>query len=238
LLAAAGFEVAPCRRQPVVGLLATGSELREANVPLEPGAIYESNRLSLSLLAEQAGALTVVFPLVPDNLAATKLALEQAFSLCDAVVTTGGISVGEMDWVRAAFTEIGGTLDFWKVAIRPGKPFAFGRREGKLLFGLPGNPVSALVTFLLLARPALLKMQGARDLLPPRQSATLAEALANHGERRHFMRVNLDAQGQARSSGQQGSHILSATAQSIGLVDVPPNTTLPAGAIVQVLRWD
>ena len=238
LLAAAGMDAVPCRRQPVVGLVATGSELREANQPLEPGAIYESNRLSLSILAEQAGAVTIVFPLVSDDLAATKLALEQAFARCDAVVTTGGISVGEMDWVRTAFTEIGGRLDFWNVAMKPGKPFAFGRREGKLFFGLPGNPVSALVTFFLLVRPALLQMQGARDLLPPRQSAPLAEALENPGDRRHFMRVILDAEGRARSAGKQASHVLSATARSHGLVDVPPNITLPAGAVVEVLRWD
>jgi molybdopterin molybdotransferase len=124
------------------------------------------------------------------------------------------------------------------VAIKPGKPFAFGRRDGKLFFGLPGNPVSALVTFFLLARPALLQMQGARDLLPQRRRAPLAEALENRGERRHFMRVTLDAAGQARSAGKQASHILSATARSHGLVDVPPNTTLPAGAVVEVLRWD
>jgi len=238
LLAAAGLDVVPCRRQPVVGLVATGSELRESNQPLEPGAIYESNRLSLSLLAEQAGAWTIVFPLVSDDLAATKLALERAFALCDAVVTTGGISVGETDWVRTAFTEIGGRLDFWNVAMKPGKPFAFGRRDGKLFFGLPGNPVSALVTFFLLVRPALLQTQGARDLLPARQRAPLAEALENRGERRHFVRVALDAEGRARSSGKQESHVLSATARSHGLVDVPPNTTLPAGAVVEVLRWD
>ena len=238
LLAAAGIDVVRCRRRPVVGLVATGNELREAGLPLESGQIYESNRLSLSILAEQAGAGTVIFPLVSDDLAATQSAIEQAFTCCDAVVTTGGISVGETDWVRRAFQEIGGRLDFWNVAIKPGKPFAFGRREGKLFFGLPGNPVSALVTFFLLARPALLKMQGARDLLPPSHSAPLAEALENRGDRRHFMRVTLDAAGQARSAGKQASHILSATARSHGLVDVPPNTTLPAGAVVQVLRWD
>ena len=143
-----------------------------------------------------------------------------------------------MDWVRTAFTEIGGQLDFWSVAMRPGKPFAFGRRGGKLFFGLPGNPVSALVTFFLLVRPALLRLQGARSILPPHQSGALAEPLANHGHRRHFMRVTLDADGGVRSAGHQASHILSATARSHGLVDMAPNTALPAGTVVQVLRWD
>jgi molybdopterin molybdotransferase len=122
--------------------------------------------------------------------------------------------------------------------MKPGKPFAFGRREGRLFFGLPGNPVSALVTFFLLVRPALLRLQGARDILPPRQTAPLAEALANRGDRRHFMRVTLDLAGNVRSAGGQASHILSATARSHGLVDVAPNTTLPAGTVVEVLRWD
>jgi molybdopterin molybdotransferase len=168
----------------------------------------------------------------------TKSALKQAFAHSDVVVTTGGVSVGEMDWVRTAFTEIGGQLEVSNVAMKPGKPFAFGHREGKLFFGLPGNPVSALVTFFLLARPALLRLQGARDVLPPRHLATLAGALENPGGRRHFMRVTLDPDGRARSAGKQASHILSATARSHGLVDVPPNTTLPAGAVVRVLRWD
>lgn len=238
LLAAAGMDQVLCFGQPVVGLIATGNELREADQPVEPGAIYESNRVVLSALARQAGAAPRVFPLVSDDLKATKLALENAFSCCDAVVTTGGVSVGEMDWVRSAFTQIGGLLEVSNVAMKPGKPFAFGRREGKLFFGLPGNPVSALVTFFLLARPALLRLQGARDVRPPRQPATLAEALENRGDRRHFMRVTIDAEGHARSAGKQASHILSATARSHGLVDVPPNTTLAAGSVAQVLRWD
>jgi molybdopterin molybdotransferase len=238
LLAAAGMEEVHCSRLPKVALVATGNELRESGQPLEPGAIYECNRLALSVMARQAGAVTQLPPLVTDDLALTKFALEQAFAHCDAVVTTGGVSVGEMDWVRTAFTEIGGQLDFWSVAMKPGKPFAFGRREGRLFFGLPGNPVSALVTFFLLVRPALLRLQGARDILPPRQTAPLAEALANRGDRRHFMRVTLDLAGNVRSAGGQASHILSATARSHGLVDVAPNTTLPAGTVVEVLRWD
>jgi molybdopterin molybdotransferase len=238
LLAAAGMGQVFCSRQPLVALVATGNELREASQPVEPGAIYESNRLALSVLARQAGAIAKTPPLVTDDLAATKFALEQAFANCDAVVTTGGVSVGEMDWVRTAFTEIGGQLDFWEVALKPGKPFAFGRREGKLFFGLPGNPVSALVTFFLMVRPALLHMQRARDILPPRQTAPLIEPLENRGGRRHFMRVTLDLAGNVRSVGGQASHILSATARSHGLVDVPPNTTLSAGTVVEVLRWD
>lgn len=237
-LAAAGISSVCAGRRPVAGLLATGSELREPGHPLEAGAIYESNRLGLAALAQQAGALPKIYPLVPDDLAATQAALEQALSECDVVISTGGVSVGEMDWVKAAFAAIGGQLDFWTVSMRPGKPFAFGRWKEKFLFGLPGNPVSAMVSFLLLARPALLRMQGARHVLPRTIPATLSEPLANHAGRRHFMRVALDERGHAHSAGDQSSHILSALARADGLVDVPPKTTLSIGAVVTLLAWD
>jgi molybdopterin molybdotransferase len=237
-LAAAGISAVRAARRPVAGLLATGDELREPGRPLEAGAIYESNRIGLAALARQAGAIPKVYPLVRDELAATKAALQQALAECDVVISTGGVSVGEMDWVKAAWTAIGGQIDFWTVAMRPGKPFAFGRRKEKVLLGLPGNPVSALVSFLLLARPALLRLQGAREVLPRTVPAALSEALANHAGRRHFMRVKLDERGGARSAGRQASHILSAMARADGLVDVPPKATLAAGTLVSVLTWD
>ena len=238
LLAAAGLARVQVGRQPVVGLLATGSELTEPGQPLAPGRIYESNRLALAALIKRAGAVPKVFPLVADALAATAPALADAFDQCDAVVTSGGVSVGEMDFLKRAFEQIGGKLQFWKVAIKPGRPFVFGRLRGKLLFGLPGNPVSALVTFLLLVRPALLRWQGATDVSLPAHPGVLAEPLANPGERRHFMRVKVDPAGKVRSAGIQASHVLSSLAAANGLVDVPANTTLPAGTAVSVLRWE
>ena len=182
----------------MVGLLATGSELTEPGQPLAPGRIYESNRTALAALMERAGAVPKTFPLVADVLAGTSQALADAFNQCDAVVTSGGVSVGEMDFLKRAFEQIGGKLEFWKVAIKPGRPFVFGRYRGKLLFGLPGNPVSALVTFLLLVRPALLRWQGATDVSLPAHPGVLAEPLANPGERRHFMRVKVDPSGKVR----------------------------------------
>ena len=154
------------------------------------------------------------------------------------VITTGGVSVGALDFVKAAWTELGGAVDFWKVAMKPGKPFAFGQREGKCWFGLPGNPVSALVTFLLLARPALLKLQGATETALPSHPAVLSEALVNRGDRRHFVRVRLDAAGRAQSAGTQASHFLSSAAAANGLVEVPPGATLAAEETVRVLRWE
>jgi molybdopterin molybdotransferase len=237
-LAAVGLTNVSVGRRPVVGLLATGSELQEPGQPLAFGRIYESNRLALATLTERAGAVPRPFPLVADELAATSLALADACIQCDVVVTTGGVSVGELDFVKRAFQQIGGELAFLKVAIKPGRPFAFGRCRGKLLFGLPGNPVSALVTFLLLVRPALLRWQGAANVSLPDHPAVLAEPLVNDGGRRHFIRVKVDSAGNIWSAGVQASHVLSSLAVANGLVDVPANTTLPAGATVPVLSWD
>jgi molybdopterin molybdotransferase len=237
LLAGAGIARVKAGRRPTVGLLATGNELREGGQPLSPGMIYESNRAGLAALARQTGSVSKLHPPVPDDLELTKQALRAAFDECDLVVTCGGVSVGEMDWVKQAFQEIGGRLDFWTVAIKPGKPFAFGRLGKKMLFGLPGNPVSAFVTFFLLATPALLRLQGARDPHPCTSWGTLAEPMNNPGERRHFARVILDASGQVRSSGSQASHILSSLAAANGLLDIPPAAQWPAGTRVAVLRW-
>ncbi len=237
LLAAAGVGRVPAGRRPTVGVLATGSELKEAGEPLAPGQIYESNRVGLTPLVVAAGGLPKTIGLVSDSPDATRTALKQALDECDLVVTCGGVSVGEMDFVKGAFEQLGGELQFWKVAIKPGRPFVFGRRGRKFLFGLPGNPVSAFVTFLLLVRPALLRWQGAKDVSLPSHRGVLAEPLANPGGRRHFMRVMVDNSGAIRSAGVQASHVLSTIAAANGLVSVPAQTTLPAGTNVPVLRW-
>ena len=219
-------------------MLATGSELREPGHSLEPGQIYESNRATLAALIRSAGGLPEIFSIVPDTLPATRDALSQAFERCDLVVTSGGVSVGEMDFVKQAFQEIGGTLTFWRVSIKPGRPFVLGRLGSKLLFGLPGNPVSAFVTFLLLVRPALLRYQGAFDCSLPSRSATLGEALSNPGPRRHFFRVKTDTRGKVCSAGQQGSHCFQSLSTALVLVDVPPKTTLEPEQLVPLLYWD
>lgn len=237
LLAATGHSEVRVGARPVVGLLATGSELQPAGLPLAPGKIYESNRAMLAALIARAGGRPRVLPLVPDTLDATRAGLEAAFSGSDVVVTSGGVSVGEMDFVKAAFTELGGTLEFWKVAIKPGKPFVLGRWRDKILFGLPGNPVSAFVTFLLLVRPAILRLQGATDVELPTVPGVLAEPLANRADRRHFMRVSLESDGQVRSAGPQASHVLGSLAEADGLVDVPARTSYAAGVCVKVSRW-
>lgn len=238
VLSAAGVAEVEVGRRPVVGVLATGSELREPGAALAPGQIYESIRAGLSSLIERAGGIPKVFPLVPDAMDSTRLALEKALAECAVLVTCGGVSVGEMDFIKAAFEQLGGSIQFWKVAMKPGRPFTFGRLRDKWLFGLPGNPVSALVTFLLLVRPAVLRWQGAADVTLPTFTGVLAEPLVNDGPRRHFMRVVADSTGRVRCSGLQSSHVLSSFAAANGLVDVPPQSKLPAGTSVQVLRWE
>lgn len=250
LLAGLGVADVAAGVRPSVALVATGSELVEPagesasevrdsrSSSLRVGQIYESNRAALAPLVSAAGGIPTIFPIVPDEPEATRAALERAFSRCDIVVTCGGVSVGEMDFVKSAFEQLGGQLEFWKVAIKPGRPFVFGRSKNKFLFGLPGNPVSAFVTFLLLVRPALLRWQGAAQVSLPSFFGILAEPLSNTGNRRHFMRVTVDAEAKIRSAGTQASHVLGSLAAAQGLIDVPPQTTLPAGAAVRVLRWE
>ena len=235
--AAVGVSTLEVGRRPRVGLVATGDELRKAGSPLRPGQIYESNRRTLAQLVAQAGGAPVEYPLVRDQLDVTTNALKKAFSECDLVVTSGGVSVGEHDYVRAAFESMDGSLSFWKVRIKPGKPFVFGQVRGKLLLGLPGNPISAMTTFLLLARPAILRFQGAAETSLETATGTLVEDFHNHGDRRHFVRVRMGGDGRIHSAGMQASHALSALLDANALLDLPPRSSLRAGASARVLRF-
>jgi molybdopterin molybdotransferase len=237
LLAAVGLKAVRVGRRPSVGILATGSELREGGEALRRGQIYESNRLGLAVLVKKSGGAPRIYPVVADRLGEVRAALEQAFAENDAVVSSGGASVGELDLVREAFRQLGGRLEFWQVAVKPGKPFLFGRLGAKCLFGLPGNPVSALVTMMLLVRPALARLQGAHDCRLSAMQGRLGEALVNRSGRRHFVRVKVDAAGLVWSAGTQASHALRSLADADGLVEVPAEETLPEGGPVRVLPW-
>jgi molybdopterin molybdotransferase len=228
LLAATGVAEVNVRARPHVALIATGNELVETG-PLTPGKIYESNRAMLAPLLQHSGVETKVFPLTPDTLTDTKKNLALAWQDCDAVITSGGVSVGDYDFVKPAIEALGGRVDLWRVAIKPGKPFVFGQCGDKYLFGLPGNPVSALATFHLLVRPALLHWQGATQTDPVRYPVAAGESLANHGDRRHFVRAILDETGRVRLAGPQASHLLASLAAANGLVDLPPATTIHPG---------
>jgi len=238
LLAATGHDSIEVGLRPKVGLVATGSELVEPPSGLKPGEIYESNRALLASVVARTNGLPTPYPIVPDSLDATVAALERAFAENDAVVTSGGVSVGDHDHVKPAIERLGGSLDFWKVAVKPGKPFVLGQVSGKPLFGLPGNPVSALVTFLLLVRPALLKMQGAAEWRLAKRPGRLADKLANRGDRRHFVRVTIDAKGLVWNAGGQRSHMLGSLAKANGLVDLSPESRLAKGDPVDVLLFE
>jgi molybdopterin molybdotransferase len=237
LLAALGLPRVAVRRQPQVALLAAGSELRRAGQTLHPGEIYESSLVAMAEMVRRAGGLPQILPVVSDSLRRVRHSLGEALASADVVVSSGGVSVGEYDFVRQAFAELGGRLGFWRVAIKPGQPLAFGTYQEKVFLGLPGNPVSSLVTFHLLVRPVLRWMQGAEKAPWVRVPARLAEPLSNESQRRHFVRVQFDSQGRVRSAGLQASHALSSLALADGLVDVPPGTVLRSGRTVSVILW-
>ncbi|MFN0069171.1 MAG: gephyrin-like molybdotransferase Glp [Limisphaerales bacterium] len=234
-LAAAGLATVKVSVRPRVTILATGDELLPPGQPAGPGGVYESNRVMLAALLRAAGAEVTLGPIIPDEPAATRTALAEALAAADVVVTSGGVSVGEADHVRDAFTAAGGALEFWRVAVKPGKPFAWGRCGDAVWFGLPGNPVSAAVTAVLLVMPALRGMQGAREPRGTRWTGVLGERLVNSGDRRHYLRIRRGADGCWVSAGMQASHGLAALAAAEGLVDVPPGAAIEAGRQMEII---
>lgn len=179
-----------------------------------------------------------MYPIVQDTLEATCKGLSQAVDECDAIVTSGGVSVGDYDFIKPAFEALGGEIDFWRIRVKPGKPLVFGEIQSVPVFGLPGNPVSATVTFSLLVHPALAQMGGVRNFQHRYVQGELTEAMSNPGNRRLYLRVQLNGEGGvSRSGSQQASHALGSLAASDGLVSVPQESALEIGAKVPVLLW-
>jgi molybdopterin molybdotransferase len=233
LLVEAGRAAVRCGRRPRVAVLATGDELVAPGEPLAHGQLHNSNAVTLGALARRAGAELVHTSEVADDAAATRAAIERALAGTDAVLLTGGVSVGPHDHVKPALAALGVEEVFWRVALRPGKPMWFGRRGTQLVFGLPGNPVSAVVCFLLFARPALAALQGATDP-PQRGRAILGEAVPRQRTREEAVRVRLE-DGRAMPTGPQGSHQLSSMLGADALAIVPRGEgDLEAGAEVEV----
>jgi molybdopterin molybdotransferase len=233
VLASVGCAAPIVHRRPRVAILATGDELREPGAPLGPGQLHDSNALTLTALAQRAGAAVVSAGHVADRPDATREAIATALEAADVVIASGGVSVGPHDHVKPALAALGVREDFWRVALRPGKPTWFGTRGATLVFGLPGNPVSAMVTFLLFVRPALASLQGAAAV-PERLRAVLAVPLPRHPDRDECVRVRL-RDGRATPTGPQGSHQLSSMLGADGLAIVPRGEgELPAGAEVEV----
>jgi len=237
LLQACGVQTVNLTTAPTVALIASGSELRPAGAPLPPGCIYESNLGALTRLVESAGAHVVSARVIPDDPAATHAALDEASRLAQVVLTVGGASVGDHDLFKSAALELGFGIDFWRIAMKPGKPFFAGRRDSTYLLGLPGNPVSAFATAVLLVLPALRQLAGAESPAPATRPGILAEPISNPGSRRHFVRARIDDNAAVRPTGVQASHILSSLAAANSLVDIPADTALEPGALVRVITW-
>ncbi|HEV2820455.1 MAG TPA: gephyrin-like molybdotransferase Glp [Solirubrobacteraceae bacterium] len=239
--AGAGRATLRCTRTPVVAIVVTGDELRAPGSTLHHGEIHESNGLTLAALAVDTGAVVHRTDPVADRRDATREALGAALEHADVVVASGGVSVGPHDHVKGALSALGVRERFWGVALRPGKPTWFGTRqvEGgvRSVFGLPGNPVSAMVTFMLFTRPALLALQGA-DPTGRRVSATLTEPVGALPDRAQAVRVRLEetfAGRTATPTGPQGSHQLRSMVGAQGLAIVPAgDAEVPAGASVTV----
>ncbi len=244
MLATLGFATVPVYRQARVAVVTTGDEVVDivAGAQPPPGHIRNSNRYMLAALVQDAGATLHSLTHVRDDLDATEAAfkrLSEPGTGADVILTAGGVSVGDRDFVKPALERLG-RLDFWRVAMKPGKPLAFGRIGETLFFGLPGNPVSAMVTFELFVRPALLKMAGRTDLERPRVQATLTHPVAHIPGRREYVRaVTRSEQGRfvtTPTDAMQGSGMLSSLTSANSLLIVPTEAErLPALAEVEVM---
>jgi molybdopterin molybdotransferase len=218
-----------------VAVLATGTELRAPGEPLALGEIYESNSVLLAAQLGASGAEATVFPVVADDEAATRAAIADALEL-DMLITSGGVSVGPHDLVRATLAELGAEEVFWRVAVKPGKPIAFAVRGDTLVFGLPGNPVSVLVGFELFVRPAVRALQGARSPEPDFLTGRLARAVRRTPERDELARAHRVGD-QLEPLGGQESHMIVHAAAANALVLIPRGEgELPQGAEVHYLQ--
>ncbi len=242
LAAAVGVATLTVRRRPRVAVLFTGDELAMPGEPLPPGAIYNSNRFVIQALLQAAGCEVTDFGTVPDAIDATRAALRAAARGHDLIVSTGGMSVGEEDHVKPA-VQAEGMLDLWQIAMKPGKPLAFGSvRRGEsageaAFIGLPGNPVSSFVTFLMFVRPFLLALQGMRETAPIALPVRAAFDWPKPDRRREFLRVRLNAQGEAELFPNQNAAVLTSTTWADGLVDNPPQQPIRRGDTLRYLPF-
>ena len=237
LLATLGYSQVHVYRRPRVAILSTGNELADLGTEPGPGQIPNTNTYTLMAQVLEAGAEPVSLGVVHDRLEAIEERV-RAGRDADMLVSSAGVSVGELDLVREALTRAGAELHLWQVSMRPGKPITFGSLASRPIFGLPGNPVSAMVTFELFVRPALLRMAGRRRLTRPRVHARALTPVPNPGARRGYLRVNLEPVGAgfgARLTGEQGSAILRSMVAADGLAVVPPDTVVPAGGDLEII---
>jgi molybdenum cofactor synthesis domain-containing protein len=239
VLASVGAEAVEVFPPARVGVLSTGDELVSEPGGLRPGQIRDSNRPMLLALVKQAGCVPVDLGTAPDDEPAITAAIERGVAQCDAILTSGGVSVGDFDYVKVVLDRLG-EMHWWQVAVKPAKPLAFGTVGGTPVFGLPGNPVSALVSFELFARPALRQMTGHPQLFRPEVRAVADEPFLRRPDGKlHLVRVVATTDGEGRvhvrSSGGQGSHLLRAMALANALALLPDGDGVHAGATVKAM---
>ena len=240
LAASIGLAELPVVRRPRVALFSTGDELvmpgDRAPTDMPPGAIYNSNRFFLHALLRRMGCEVTDLGIVPDQREATVAALRDAATHHDVILTSGGVSVGEEDHIKPAVQALG-ALDLWQIAMKPGKPFAHGRIGAAHFIGLPGNPVSSFVTFLLMVRPFLLRLQGIEHTAMPVQHLRADFAWPKADKRREFLRVRRNAEGGLELFPNQSSGVLTSAVWGDGLVDNPSGNTIAPGDLVSFLPF-
>jgi len=223
MLAILAKSFVPVYQRPRVAILATGDELADLDERFDETKIINSNSYGTAAAVQEAGGVPVLLGIAQDQPAVLKEKIKQGLN-ADLLVLSGGVSMGDYDFTKAVFKELGAEMHFWKLAIRPGQPLAFGKIQGKLAFGLPGNPVSSMVTFEQLVRPALLKMSGHRSYGRPVIQAVFQEKFSKRPDRRHFLRGILIRENgvlMVRTTGDQGSGILTSMVKANCLIDVP-----------------
>jgi molybdopterin molybdotransferase len=236
LAASIGIASLPVFRRVRLGLFFTGDELVMPGDPLPPGRIYNSNRFTLNGLARAFDCELLDYGIVPDSLEATRKVLRRAAAECDVIVTSGGVSVGDADFVKPA-VEAEGELLMWRISMKPGRPLAFGRVARASFIGLPGNPVSSFVTFLIFVRPFLLKTQGVADVDPHSIRVRADFDWPEPDARREFLRVKWNARGGLDLYPTQDSAVLMSTAWADGLVDNPASHPIRSGEVVNFMPY-
>ena len=238
LAASVGLAQLPVLRKLRVAVFFTGDELAMPGEPLAPGAVYNSNRFTLRGLLENLGCEITDLGIVPDSLDATKAVLRQAAQGNDLIITSGGVSVGEEDHIKPA-VEAEGRLNMWQIAVKPGKPLAFGEVREAFFVGLPGNPVSSFVTFLLFVRPFILRLQGVAGNLAPRSyKLPAAFERLKADKRNEFLRAKINDEGELELFANQSSGVLTSTVWGDGLIDCPPGLSIARGDMLRFIPFN
>lgn len=224
-------------QRPRVGILSTGDELADLDESFDENKIVNSNSYGIAAGVQEAGGIPVLLGIAKDDPDSLKDKIRQGLT-CDILVLSGGVSMGDYDFTKPVFAELGADMNFWKLAIRPGQPVAFGKIQGKLAFGLPGNPVSSMVTFDQLVRPAIMKMGGHAIWERPVVKAVFQETFSKQTDRRHFLRGVLKHENgvlTVRTTGKQGSGILTSMVKANGFIDIQEEVAeLKPGDLVDV----